>query len=549
MEPDRSFRGAAIVEWLLVFVIVGLIVIAGFLMASGGETAVALVRTATYTPSPTARFTSTPTHTPTDTFTPSPTLTPSRTPTPSQTPRAPLPGVADTITPQPTSEVVTTTITPVPTPAALLDLPADAINVVFLGSDRRPGEAIGRTDTIILASIRQNPAFVTLLSIPRDLWVYIPNYKYERINAADQHGESRGYPGGGAGLVKQTIQYNLGVEVQYFVRIDFPAFRSIIDTLGAIQPGDDEPTVRVLAECPLIDVFPDVPEGQSDILTGDALSTTITSTLVITPGYNYLDGKHALWYARSRLSTNDFDRARRIQSLALALLEAARENGSFGKVPELWSELSASVQTDLTLNDVLWMAGVVSSLDPTAIKMRQIDNVVTDNFVTENKAEVLLWNPEVMRLVLEEAFEAPPENLATQAGARIEVLNGSGYADWDDLAIFRLERYNYQVEQPEDPRTNFRADSAIIDFTTTSKGSRVSQLRRLFNVPPENVTSRPDPNSPVAYQLIVGGQYDPCRRPPPPVEVTPTPSPTPDPAASTPLPTIDSALATPTPVP
>lgn len=529
MKRDRSVWGAAIVEWLLVFLIVGFIVVAGVFFASGNGQAVALVRTSTYTPSPTARFTSTPTHTPTDTFTPSPTFTPSRTPTPTQTPRPPLPGVANTITPQPTPEVITTTITPIPTPASLIDLAGDTINVVFLGSDRRPGESIGRTDTIILASIRQNPDFVTLVSIPRDLWVYIPNYKYERINVADLHGETRGYPGGGAGLVKQTIQYNLGVEVQYFVRIDFQAFRSIIDTLGTIRPGDDKPTVRVLAECPLIDVFPDVPEGQSDILTGDALSTTITSTLVITPGYNNLDSKHALWYARSRLTTNDFDRARRIQGLALALLDAARENGSFGKVPELWAELSASIQTDLTLNDVLWMAGVVSHLDPTAIKMRQIDNVVTSNFVTENQAEVLLWNPDVMRLVLEEAFEAPPENVTTQAGARIEVLNGSGHPDWDDLAIFRLERYNYQVVQPDDPRADFRADSAIIDFTETSKGSRVSQLRRLFNVPAENVVAHPDPNSPIAYQLIVGANYDPCRRPPAPVEVTPTPSTTPGP--------------------
>jgi anionic cell wall polymer biosynthesis LytR-Cps2A-Psr (LCP) family protein len=107
------------------------------------------------------------------------------------------------------------------------------------------------------------------------------------------------------GLVKQTIQYNLGIEVQYFVRIDFNAFRAIIDTLGTVREGDDRPAIRVLADCPLTDIFPDVPEGQSDIISGGALSTTITGTLEIVPGYNTLDSKHALWFARSRLSTND----------------------------------------------------------------------------------------------------------------------------------------------------------------------------------------------------------------------------------------------------
>ncbi|MGH9201234.1 MAG: LCP family protein, partial [Vicinamibacterales bacterium] len=272
----------------------------GVILANGETQAIALVATATHTPSPTVVYTSTPSRTPTDTFTPSPTLTPSLTPTGTPTPRPPLPGVADTVTPLPTPEVITDSHTPVPTSAPLVDLPPDTINIVVLGSDRRPDESTWRIDTIILVSVHPDPAFVTLLSIPRDLWVYIPNFQYDRINGADSHGERKDFPGGGAGLVKQTIQHNLGIEVQYFVRIDFHAFRAIIDTLGAVRPGDDKPTLRVLAECALTDIFPDVPDDQTDILSGDAISTTITGTLDIVPGYNYLDSKHALWYARSR---------------------------------------------------------------------------------------------------------------------------------------------------------------------------------------------------------------------------------------------------------
>ena len=527
MESDRSNTGAALIEGLLVLIIVGLLVLMGVILANGETQAIALVATATHTPSPSVVYTSTPSRTPTDTFTPSPTFTPSLTPTGTPTPRPPLPGVADTVTPLPTPEVITDAYTPLPTPAPIVDLPRESINIVVLGSDRRPQDSSWRTDTIILVSVRQNPAFVTLLSIPRDLWVYVLNYKYDRISTADSYGERKGFPGGGAGLVKQTIQYNLGLEVQYFVRIDFTAFRAIIDTLGTIRAGDDKPTIRVLAECALTDIFPDPPDGQTDILSGDALSTTIIGTLEIAPGYNILDSKRALWFARSRLSTNDFDRSRRILNLGLALLRAARENGAFDKVPELWNQLSASIQTDLTLNDVLWLAGVVSNLNPSAIKLRQIDSVVTDQHVGENGAEVLQWDPAVLGLVLAEAFEPPPANLAAQASARIEVLNASGRPDWDDLAVDRLRRYNFDAIQPENPNAEFRSETLIVDYTTTPKGSRLGQLTRLFNLPLENVIAQPDPHSPVAYRLRVGANYDSCRKPPPPVEVTPTPSPTP----------------------
>jgi hypothetical protein len=149
--------------------------------------------------------------------------------------------------------------------------------------------------------------------------------------------------------------------------------------------------------------------------------------------------------------------------------------------------------------------------------------------VSDTGAEVLTWNPEVLGLVLEEAFEPPPVNLAAQAGAGVEVFNASSQPDWDDLAVDRLQRYNFNTVLPENPDAPFQSDTTIVDFTTTRKGSRLSQLMRLFNVSSANVIAQPDPNSPVAYRLLVGASFDSCRQPPPPVEITPTPSPTPTP--------------------
>lgn len=84
----------------------------------------------------------------------------------------------------------------------------ETINFLLIGSDKRSAGASFRTDTMIVAILRPNEGQVSLISIPRDLWVSIPGWENNRINTAYQHGISAGYPGGGASLLKDTIQYN-----------------------------------------------------------------------------------------------------------------------------------------------------------------------------------------------------------------------------------------------------------------------------------------------------------------------------------------------------
>src|SRR3990172_5094766 len=97
------------------------------------------------------------------------------------------------------------------TPVAPLD-DQETVNFLLIGSDRRPGGSF-RTDTMVIAMLRPREGQVSLISIPRDLWVYIPDFGNQRINTAYQQGEIYGYPGGGPGLLKATILYNLGVQI------------------------------------------------------------------------------------------------------------------------------------------------------------------------------------------------------------------------------------------------------------------------------------------------------------------------------------------------
>jgi LCP family protein required for cell wall assembly len=362
---------------------------------------------------------------------------------------------------------------------------------------------------------------LTLLSFPRDLWVYVPDWRWQRINLADGRGESSGFPGGGPGLLKQTIQYNFGIPVHYYARVDFTGYKKLIDAVGGVD---------VVADCPLYDIFPDVPDGQTDIINGDALSSVITGTIDIPiAGVYHLDGKHALWYARSRKTTSDFDRSRRQQRVLRSLWDEVQQQALIPQLPQLWDALTQAVETDLGFNDVIYLADVGSRISPAHMRSRFIDGSMLTWHVTETGANVLLYDYAEVAPYLDETFAPLPRNIASQAPAWVDVQNGTAHEDWARVAADRLswEGYNvYAWSQADAPR----AQTTIIDYSANAKGSRLEALASLFEVAAENIVRQPDPESPFSYRVIVGDDWEPCQRPsrgrwpaPPP---TPTATPT-----------------------
>ncbi|TEU14058.1 MAG: hypothetical protein E3J21_16955 [Anaerolineales bacterium] len=378
---------------------------------------------------------------------------------------------------------------PVPTAVPPVTLPPDTVTILLLGSDRRQGWTHWRTDTIILVAVDTKGHTAGLLSIPRDMWVYIPGRGNERINTAELWGELGKYPGGGPALIKKTIEYNLGLPVHYYVRVDLQGFVRIIDTLGGV-------TVDV--DCPLSDRFPDPdsPTGFTD--------------LDLVPGIYHLDGKMALYYSRSRLSTSDFDRSLRQQKVIRGIWEQGLRLDILPKIPELWQALSDTFQTDLSLEQVLTLAYLGTQMEPQNIHGHFIDRTMVTGWRTPKGAQVLLPNHERIRQVVAQFLAPPPLDLVWAEGARVEAQNGTDLADWTELVASRLRWQGVQVVSvgPAD-RFDYQ-ESLILDYTDKPHTSAL--LARILYLPPDRIQRQLDFSSPVDIRIILGRDFQPCHR-------------------------------------
>lgn len=195
--------------------------------------------------------------------------------------------------------------TPEPPPAG------NAVNILLLGSDLRPGETDPpRTDAIMLVRVEPHRDRIALLSLPRDLWVEIPGYGFNRINAAHVWGDVYNAPGGGLELARITVSHLLGIPVDYVALVDFEGFIGLIDTLGGV-------TVNVEKE--LYDnQFPTMDYGYTEVH--------------FLPGPQLMDGLTALSYSRIRHPDSDFMRIRRQQAVLVGIGARLRERGDLQNV-------------------------------------------------------------------------------------------------------------------------------------------------------------------------------------------------------------------------
>jgi LCP family protein required for cell wall assembly len=441
---------------------------------------------------------------PTETFTVVPAAV-TETPLPSPTAR---PGIDPTLgasSPDPSVPLE------IAVPAAMpqLHLDKDIVNILLLGRDTDRSDRTYRTDVMIVVSINKDANAVTLLTIPRDLFVYIPGWTMNRINTAAAHGDAIGYPGGGAALLEQTILYNLGIPIHGWARVDFQGFKNIVDTVG----GVDVPVTCAMQDWRLKE--PGLDQQNADNW----------QLYTVTPGVQHMEGDLGLWYARSRKRSSDFDRSRRQHQVLRAIFDKALRLQMVTKVPELYNQYLEIVDTDLGLGDLLQFVPMAPVLDKARIKSRFIGRDQVFPYTTSAGAAVLLPNRDAIAGVLSEAIVAPSNNVLARAALQVEVWNGTANADWGALAADNLAWEG--ITPILDTADSADHDTTLIyDFTTSAKGSQVSELQRLFRVKAENVIAAPDAQAAYPYRVVLGADFDSCVRPSGSIiTITPTPRP------------------------
>lgn len=214
------------------------------------------------------------------------------------------------------------------------------INILLLGSDTDE-KFVGVYDTqvMIVVSIDPQRKQVSMLSIPRDLWVAIPSWGMGKIGTA--------YHDGGLALARQTIEQNLEIPIDYYAWVGLEGFVKVIDTLGGVDLDVGHPVVD--------DRYPD------DINTTDPYAYR---RLYIPAGPQHLDGLRALEYVRSRHGDliGDFGRSGRQQQVLQALRGRAYGKQIVANLPAIALDLKDSIRTDLTLMDLAQLAGLADQL-------------------------------------------------------------------------------------------------------------------------------------------------------------------------------------------
>lgn len=295
--------------------------------------------------------------------TPIDTPTPSATPTASMTPTPTLPW-GDF--PGPVEE----SATQIPPPMPALTLADNVVNVILLGSDARPNTGGYRTDTMVVLSIDPSRGTATMISFPRDLYVYLPGWRMDRINTADVRG--------GFEMTRNTVLYNFGIDLDGYVRVNFSGFSSAVDTLGGITV---QSTGYVTDEC-------------GGVIRSYGL------------GSYHMNGFETLCYVRMRKTSSDFDRLRRQQEVVKAMFSKVVSIDGLSRLPQLYSQFYNSVRTDLEVIELLPLLPTAAQLagDSNRISNYRVTQQMVSFWRTPGGASVLLPDRLAIYEMLREAF-------------------------------------------------------------------------------------------------------------------------------------------------
>ena len=216
----------------------------------------------------------------------------------------------------------------------------DKATIMIMGVDERSDD-VGRSDTLMVATIDPVKNEASLLSIPRDTRVAIPRNGYDKINAA--------YAYGGEKLTQRTVEDFLGIQIDHYVIINIHAFQKIVDAIGGI---DIDVEKRMYYEDPWDD-------------DGGLI-------IDLRPGMQHMDGKTAVTYVRYRDEEGDIGRVKRQQKFMRACVDAVTTPAILPRLPAIISSVIDSVKTDLSVRQMLEFIGTLKESQAKGLRTEMV---------------------------------------------------------------------------------------------------------------------------------------------------------------------------------
>jgi polyisoprenyl-teichoic acid--peptidoglycan teichoic acid transferase len=257
--------------------------------------------------------------------------------------------------------------TPIPPPQKSLALDDEVLVWILLGTDTEP-PFTGRTQAIHLLFIHPRLSKASLVSIPGDLYVYIPGYTMQRLNTA--------YPLGGIETLRKTLAYNFGVTPSRFVVAHPGDFQWLVDDIDHIE----------------VSVFYPMPHACGGIPAGQVT----------------MDGALALCYASYREGMDEIDRMRRQQQLMRVISRKITRDGNLIRLPILFASYEGWVKTDLSLEELMGYIPLALRLaDPDRISYYMIgwDQITLWEVPGYSQAQVFLPDQNGVKMVLQQAID------------------------------------------------------------------------------------------------------------------------------------------------
>lgn len=370
----------------------------------------------------------------------------------------------------------------------VLGLSQDRINIALLGIGGEGHDGGLLTDTILVANIKPSTKQVAFLSIPRDTVVRIPGMGFRKINEAHALAEMDD-SGSGPEVALETLDNFLGIDIPYYVRVDFRGFEQLIDDIGGV------------------DVYVDKPFTDSSYPTNNYGIQTIS----FAKGWQHLNGTQALQYARSRHGNNfegsDFARARRQQKILVASRDKLLSTQTLlhpTRITDILNTLDNHISTNIGIPELLELAQLAKDVDT-----EKIDSIVFSDdpasVLYADNAEGAYLRPRdsslkqihtlarnifdpVVTASVKGVIEELPLKPVDYTDIKIEIQNGTWRPGFAARQKKQLERTGFKVASVGNAAIRPTATAQI--YSVTGKNPIVfEKIKKLYNA--QEIPNRP----------------------------------------------------------